>query len=51
MMDRINPAIGHLYMDKIRPAHLMSFYKELSTTKISTKAHCKIDLKAHLKKE
>ena len=51
MMDRINPAIGHLYMDKIRPAHLMAFYKELSTTKISTKAHCKIDLKEHLKKE
>ena len=49
MMDRINPAIGHLYMDKIRPAHLMAFYKDLSTTKISTKAHCKLDLKAFLK--
>lgn len=50
MMDRINPAIGHLYMDKIRPAHLMAFYKELSTTKISTKTRCKVDLKAYLKK-
>ena len=51
MMDRINPAIGHLYMDKIRPAHLMSFYKELSTTKISPKVRCKINLKAYLNNE
>jgi len=46
---RIYPVIGHLYIDKIRPAHLMNFYKELSATTISTKYHCKIDFKARLK--
>ena len=46
---RIYPAIGHLYIDKIRPAHLMDFYKDLTTATISTKYHCKIDLKARLK--
>ena len=50
LMERINPAIGHLYMDKIRPAHLMAFYKELAITKTCSKALCKIDMKAHLKK-
>ncbi len=46
---RIYPAIGHLYIDKIRPAHLMDFYKDLTTSTISTKYHCSIDLKARLK--
>ena len=49
LMFRILPVFGHMYMDKIRPAHLMSFYKVLSTTEIGFKAHCKIDLKAYLK--
>ena len=49
LTERIYPAIGHLYMDKIKPAHLMSFYKDLSNTKICTKAHCKVDLKQYLK--
>lgn len=49
LMERINPVLGHLYIDKIKPVHLMDFYKELSNTKISTKCHCKIDLKQFLK--
>lgn len=51
MMTRINPAIGHLYMDKIRPAHLMAFYRDLAQTEIRSKCRCKIDLKAKLKKD
>lgn len=51
LMERINPAIGHLYLDKIRPAHLMAFYKELSETQTNTKVHCKIDFRDHLNKE
>lgn len=49
LTSRIYPAIGHLYIDKIRPAHLMDFYKDLTAATISTKYHCKIDLKARLK--
>ena len=46
---RIYPAIGHMYMDKIRPAHLMEFYKTLTETTIDTKYSCIIDLKERLK--
>lgn len=49
LMKRILPIFGHMYMDKIRPAHLMTFYQELSTTVINEKAHCKVDLKEYLK--
>ena len=51
LTERIYPAIGHLYIDKIKPAHLMAFYKELSNTKIVGKAHCIIDLKQYLKEQ
>ena len=49
LMIRINPAIGHLYMEKITPAHLMQFYKELSNTTYGVKCRCTIDLKQRLK--
>ena len=49
LMKRILPVFGHMYMDRIRPAHLMTFYQELATTTINEKAHCKIDLKEYLK--
>ena len=49
LMDRVYPAIGHLYIDKIRPAHLVKFYRELSETSKSTAYTCTIDLKAILK--
>ena len=45
---RIYPVLGHLYIDKIRPAHLMQFYKDLSAITISTKYRCLIDLKEWL---
>ena len=49
LMERIDPAIGHLYMEKITPTHLMQFYKELSNTSCGVKCRCKVDLKLHLK--
>ena len=49
LMDRVYPAIGHLYIDKIRPAHLVKFYRELSETSKATTYRCTIDLKATLK--
>ena len=51
LMVRVYPAIGHLYLDKIRPAHLVKFYKELSETPKEVTYHCNIDLKAVLKSQ
>lgn len=48
LMDRILPVFGHLYIDKIRPAHLTKFYADLSKTNKSTTYSCKIDLVAVL---
>lgn len=50
MMVKINAAFGHQYIDRIRPAHLMAFYKELALTKIGSKCCCTIDMKTLLKK-
>ena len=30
LMVRIKEALGHIYLDRLRPTHLMEFYKELS---------------------
>lgn len=49
LMQRVYPSIGHLYIDKIRPAHLVQFYRELSETKKITTYHCREDLKQLLK--
>ena len=35
LMQRVYPSIGHLYIDKIRPAHLVQFYRELSETTLA----------------
>lgn len=49
LMERIKPALGSIYIDRLRPTHLTAFYKELSqTTKASTYS-CQVDLKALLK--
>ena len=50
LTERVYPVLGHIYIDKIRPAHLMSFYKDLSATTVGAKFRCKIDLKDYLKK-
>ena len=49
LMQRLYPALGHLYIDKIRPAHLMQFYRELSQTKKVMTYHCNDDLKQIIK--
>ncbi len=49
LLDRIKPAIGHIYLDRLRPTHLTAFYKDLSQVyKPSSYSIC-IDLKAYLK--
>ena len=49
LMERINAALGHLYIDRIRPAHLMDFYKQLSELR-TVHSYCFTgDLKAMLK--
>ena len=50
LMDRITPAFGHLQMDRIRPAHLVNFYKELSKTAKPESYTAAINLKAAIKK-
>jgi len=49
LLIRINESIGHMYIDKIRPAHLMAFYKELGSVQACPKCKCKFDLKIYLK--
>lgn len=49
LMERINPAIGHLYLDKLRPGHLSEFYMELAQEERITSYTAIIDLKALLK--
>ena len=49
LMIRIEPALGHLYIDKIRPAHLVKFYSDLSSTPKECTYKCTVDLKALLK--
>ena len=49
LMERINPAIGHIYLDRLRPTHLTAFYKELTEVRKEPKYIAAIDLKAFLK--
>ncbi len=49
LMQRVYPSIGHLYLDKIRPAHLSQFYRELSETSKTATYRCNTDLKQLLK--
>lgn len=47
----INPAIGHITLEKIRPAHLLEFYEALKDTEPKNAAYCcRIDLKKRLQK-
>lgn len=52
LMKRINPAIGHIRLDKLQPHHLYSFYANLEEAgaRADTKYKCKIDFKALLRK-
>lgn len=46
LMPRINAAIGHIRLDKLRPNHLMSFYKNLQQEGVrrDIKYKCTVDL-------
>lgn len=50
LLVRINAAIGHLPLEKIRPTHLLDFYKTLSESEpINATYQCTVNLKALLK--
>lgn len=52
LLERINPAIGHLKLTDIRPQHLNAFYANLGEAGISTKgdkAQTRVDLYATMK--
>lgn len=54
LMERINPAIGHIKLPDLRPRHLNDFYKNLSEPGISKQeahAQAKIDLAGLLKEK
>ena len=54
LLERINPAIGHIKLADLRPQHLNAFYKNLSEPGISNKADraaAKVDFPELLKKE
>lgn len=49
LIQRINPAIGHIYIDRLRPTHLTAFYKELAQAQKASTYSANFDLKATLK--
>lgn len=50
LLVRINSAIGHISLEKIRPTHLLEFYKTLSESEpINATYQCSVDLKSLLK--
>ena len=49
LMERIKPAIGHIYLDRLRPTHLTAFYKDLTNVRKVSTYIINIDLKAYLK--
>lgn len=52
LLVRIRTAIGHLPLEKIRPTHLLDFYKSLSESEpINSRYQCTVDLKALLKEK
>ena len=54
LMERINPAIGHIKLADIKPQHLNAFYKNLAEEGIrkgADRAQTKVDLPALLKKK
>lgn len=51
LMERINPALGHVYLDKIKPTHLTEFYKELRTVQKTPDYVCIVDFKKLMKEQ
>ena len=52
LLVRINSTFGHLPLEKIRPTHLLDFYKRLSESEpINASYLCRVDLKNLLKEQ
>ncbi len=49
LLERIKPALGSIYLDRLRPTHLTAFYRELAQVRKASTYTAKIDLKAYLK--
>ena len=49
LMERINPAIGHIYLDKLRPGHLTELYMNLAQEEKIASYTAIINLKSLLK--
>lgn len=49
LLERIKPALGSIYLDRLRPTHLTAFYRELAQVRKVSTYTAKIDLKAYLK--
>lgn len=52
LLVRINAAIGHIPLEKIRPTHILDFYKSLSQSEPANTSYlCTVDLKKLLKQK
>ena len=49
LLERIKPAMGSIYLDRLRPTHLTAFYRELAQIRKASSYTAKIDLRAYLK--
>jgi integrase len=49
LLERIKPALGSIYIDRLRPTHLTAFYRELSQVRKASSYTAAIDLKTYLK--
>lgn len=49
LLERIKPALGSIYIDRLRPTHLTAFYRELAQVRKVSSYTAKIDLRAYLK--
>lgn len=49
LLERIKPALGSIYLDRLRPTHLTAFYRELAQVRKVSTYTAQIDLRAYLK--
>lgn len=49
LLERIKPALGSIYLDRLRPTHLTAFYRELAQVRKVSTYIARVDLKAFLK--
>lgn len=49
LLERIKPALGSIYLDRLRPTHLTAFYRELAQVRKVSTYTSQIDLRAYLK--